>query len=242
MPTHTEHLTGRARTYISRVYTTAHHPHMSSVGTPHLLKVKRVWVISSVPQPSRSLMSFVRFLSSPTASSSRPSASSTSMARSCRKSPSASARWSEPGRMAGSAPNTGYEPKLANFCSNMDPDHTPINIPDSDHNFLYPDDATMIPTSLEGLPNLGASSSSKHTAAASRSMFARIWKQCACHVSGRSGLQETGAVSDREFVATTIFSSQSKGNRDRDTNVVLSLKDEENLQNILERKVDLAVR
>ena len=37
--------------------------------------------------------------------------------------------------------------------------------------------------------------------------------------------QETGAVLDRESVATMIFSSQSKGKRDRDTNVVLSLKD-----------------
>ena len=45
------------------------------------------------------------------------------------------------------------------------------------------------------------------------------------HVSGRTGVQETGAVLDRESVATMIFSSQSKGKRDRDTNVVLSLKD-----------------
>ena len=51
------------------------------------------------------------------------------------------------------------------------------------------------------------------------------------HVSSRPGLQETGAISDRESVATTIFSSQSKGKRDRDTNVVQSLKDGENLQN-----------
>ena len=61
-------------------------------------------------------------------------------------------------------------------------------------------------------------------------------------VSGRTGLQETGAELDREPVAATIFSSQSKGKRDRDTNVVHSLKDRENLQKILERKVDSAVR
>ena len=75
----------RTRTHaqFSRAYTTAHHPHISSVSTPHWLKVKRVRVIFGVSHPSRSLMSFlnvpfVRFpsvLSSPTASSSKPSAS-----------------------------------------------------------------------------------------------------------------------------------------------------------------------
>ena len=40
-----------------------------------------------------------------------------------------------------------------------------------------------------------------------------------------------------------FFSSHSsKGKGDRDTNVVHSLKDRENLQKILGRKVDLAVR
>ena len=79
---YTEHLTGRAHTriFLVRTYTTAHHPHISSVGAPHWLKVKRVRVIFlSVSHPSRSLMSllnvpFVRFpsvLSLPTASSSK---------------------------------------------------------------------------------------------------------------------------------------------------------------------------
>ena len=61
-------------------------------------------------------------------------------------------------------------------------------------------------------------------------------------MSSRSGLQESGAELDRESVGATIFSSQSKGKRDRDTNVVHSLKDKENLQKIFERKVDLAFR
>ena len=47
---------------------------------------------------------------------------------------------------------------------------------------------------------------------------------------------------DRESFVPTIFSSQSKGKRDRDRNVVHSLKDRENLQKIFERKVDSAVR
>ena len=47
-------------------------------------------------------------------------------------------------------------------------------------------------------------------------------------MSGRSGLQETGVKLDRKSVAATLFSSQSIGKRDRDTNVVHSLKDIEN--------------
>ena len=61
-------------------------------------------------------------------------------------------------------------------------------------------------------------------------------------MSGRSGLQETGAELDRESVATTLFRSQSKGKRDRDMNVVHSLNERENIQQVLERKVDFAVR
>ena len=81
--------------------------------------------------------------------------------RSCRKSPSASARWRAwPNGWL--FPNTG-EPKLASFSSYMDLEHTPINIRDSNHNFLCPDGATVIPTP-EGLPYSGASSSSKHSA------------------------------------------------------------------------------
>ena len=112
----------------------------------------------------------------------------------------------------------------------MDPEHTLINIPDSHHNFLCPDDATVIPTSPEGLRNSGASSSSKQTAASRvPSLFgpSSLLKQGACHVSGRSGLKESGAELDKESVATTLSSSQSKGKRDRDTNVVHSLKERE---------------
>ena len=46
-----------------------------------------------------------------------------------------------------------------------------------------------------------------------------------------------------KFVTATLYSSQSKGNGGRDTNVVHSLGEREtHLQKILERKVDLAVR
>ena len=113
---YTEHLTGRAHTHnFSRANTTAHHPHISKCGhTTFGFRRDRVRVFFSGSHPSRSLMSllnvpFVRFpsvFSSPTAPSSRPSASTTSMARSCRNRPSAHARWSESGRMADQVPNT----------------------------------------------------------------------------------------------------------------------------------------
>ena len=75
--------------------------------------------------PSRPLMSmlnvpFVNFpsiLSSLTASSSRPSPSISIRARSRCQSPSGPARWSGLGRKADPAPDTGYEPKLADFFS-----------------------------------------------------------------------------------------------------------------------------
>ena len=67
-----------------------------------------------------------------------------------------------------------------------------------------------------------------------------IWKQSVSHVLGRLGPQEIGAELMRESVATTLFSSQSKGKRDRDT---LCIRwERENLQNIFERKGDFAVR
>ena len=47
---------------------------------------------------------------------------------------------------------------------------------------------------------------------------------------------------ERESVVSTFFSSQSKRKRDRDQNVEHSLRDRENLQKTLERKVDSAVR
>ena len=71
----------------------------------------------------------------------------------------------------------------------------------------------------------------KHSAAAKKPKLAEfrhcsvIGKLMAGHASGLPRLQETGAELDRESVATTLFSSQSKGKRDRDTNVVHSLRD-----------------
>ena len=74
------------------------------------------------------------------------------------------------------------------------------------------------------------------------SLGAGLWKQWRDHgsVDSRTGIQEVGANVDTESVVPTTFSSQSKGKRDRDQNVVHSLR--ENLQKIFEWKVDSAVR
>ena len=47
---------------------------------------------------------------------------------------------------------------------------------------------------------------------------------------------------DRETVVSNLFRSVSKGKRDRDQNVVQTLRDRQNLHIILERKAGLAVR
>ena len=76
------------------------------------------------------------------------------------------------------------------------------------------------------------------------SLRAGLWKQWRDHVSVDSltGIQETGANLDIDSVVSTIFSSKSKGKRDRDQNVVHSLRDRKISKKILERKVDSAVR
>ena len=124
-------------------------------------------------------------------------------------------------------------PKLANFSSYTEPEHTPIDIPDSHQEFPCPE---TTPGAL--------SSSQKAAAGRVSSLFCHssLRKLAAGHVSSHSGLQESGAELDRESVATSVFSLQSRGKRDRDTNAVHSLRDRGNLQKILERKVDMAVR
>ena len=97
----------------SSAKTTAHHPHISSWSTPHC----------SVSQSSRPVMSLLSVPCRPSPSAPRPSASTTSIARSRCNSPSAPARWSKSGRMANPSPNTGYDPNIGNFSSHTDPEH-----------------------------------------------------------------------------------------------------------------------
>ena len=183
---------------------------------------------------------FVRFplvASSPTCSLSRPSASSTNLAVT-RSNPCTSAHWSGmSGCLANPTPHTGYEP---NFCTFMNEEHTPINLADSHRNFPRRGDATIISTTEdpEGFQHSGASSSSKLTAASIiptvlGSLGNKLWKQWRdCEsADSRNGMQEPGANLDRESVVSTLVSSQSKGKRDRDKNVVHSLRDNKSPQN-----------
>ena len=85
-----------------------------------------------------------------------------------------------------------------------------------------------------------------HSAAANKPQAAEF-RHCSVILVSGNGVQVMCQVVlaselDRESVATTLFISQSNGKRDRETNVVHSLWDRENLQKILERKVHLAVR
>ena len=61
-------------------------------------------------------------------------------------------------------------------------------------------------------------------------------------VDSHNSIQKTGADPDTETVVSTLVRSESKGQRDRDQNVVQSLRDRENLHKILERKTEMAVR
>ena len=99
-------------------------------------------------------------LSSPCASSSRAPMSLTGRTRSWCQSPDAPARWRESVRLVDSAPNTGYEPNLANSSSCTHPEHTAIDIPDRHQDFWCSDVVTMMSTSAESIPNSEALSSS----------------------------------------------------------------------------------
>ena len=75
-------------------------------------------------------------------------------------------------------------------------------------------------------------SSSKHTAAASRVPTVLGWTHLADHesVDSRQSIRETGADRGRETVVSTFFRSESKGKRNRDINVVQSVRDRANLK------------
>ena len=131
-----------------------------------------------------------------------------------------------------------YEPK---FCVDANDKHTPINLPNSNGIFPHDCNATIAATSKEpDVPlHSGAYSSSKHTAAANY-----LWKQLADDesVDSRNSIGETGADLDRDTSVSTLLRTESRGKRDRDQNVVQSLRDREHLHQILERKAESAVR
>ena len=56
-------------------------------------------------------------------------------------------------------------------------------------------------------------------------------------VANRTSIKETCADMNRATVVSSFFGSVSKGKRDRDQNVVQTLRDRQHLQKILERKI-----
>ena len=58
----------------------------------------------------------------------------------------------------------------------------------------------------------------------------------------RTCIKETCADMDRETVVSSLLGSMSKEKRDRDQNVVQTLRDIQHLHKILDRKAELAVR
>ena len=211
-------------------------------------------VIAHAPSHLVSLMSmlsvpFVPFPSLLSSSSASPSRSTTTVqtCTRCRWLPSSApaSHWTESGRLTDSALNTGYEPNLADFSNYTNTEHTQIYIPDNNSDFRCSDDVIMISGTARGVSNSEALSSSRKAAARKVSfLFGHTSSRetGVGHVSSRSSYREIEAELDREPVATTIFSSQSGGERDRELKFVHALRDRDNLQKILERKVDLAIQ
>ena len=60
------------------------------------------------------------------------------------------------------------------------------------------------------------------------------------YVLGRTSIKETCADRDRETLVSSLFESVSREKKDRDQNVVQTLRDWQNLHRILQRKAGLA--
>ena len=136
----------------------------------------------------------------------------------------------------------GYEPK---FCIDVDGERALINFPSRNVSFPEEYDATIAASEDPNKPRQSlASSSSQHSAASIVPTLSKIGsvgisyrKLVADHgaVVSRTCIKETCADMDRETVV-------SKGKRDRDQNVVQSLRGMQNLPKFLERKAEVAVR
>ena len=208
------HLTRRAHTHIFLVDRVAFHS-CALCMAQDVVRVKRVRVVILCSLPSRSLMSLLNIphCSFPHVLSSPTCSRSRPSASTTSMGSSFRVNPCEPARWS------GMSGRMADPASNTGCEPHPSH-------FFSPAAAKQQQTeflSTFGLPSL--------------------WKQMADHVSGRPGLQESGGnFGQRICCNNDFFSSKSIGKRDQDTNVVHSLKDRENLQQILERIADSTVR
>ena len=140
------------------------------------------------------------------------------------------------GRLANPTQNTGYEPNLYR-CINEE--HTPINPPDS---FQCRDDGTIISAAGDPeVPYPGASSSSKQTAASKASTVSESSGVSLCKQRPES-VDSRARLMWMENLLLQPFSLLSQKGRERSRSKRRAFLETENLQKILERKVDSAVR
>ena len=187
---------------------------------------------------------FPPILSSLTASLTPSAASPTPLTR-IWLNPCATPLWSGPsGHLADPTPNTGYEPK---FCIDVSSEHTPINLPTRKSSFQLEWCDNRRFGDLNFPRHTGASSSSRHTEASTvptSSVGTSFRKLVADYdsVVSQTSSRKLAADVDHATIVPSVFESASRRKRDRDQNDVHSLKDRQNLQNILARKAELAAR
>ena len=165
-------------------------------------------------------------LSSPTCSLTRPYASSTPLTG-IRRNPCATPPWGGmSGHLATPIPDTSYEPK---FCIDVSSEHMPINLAAT----IATAEDLDVPRQFWSFKQQQALRSSKQGSHLSKqsSLGNNLTKVLADNdsVDSRYSIRASCADSERETVVSTLFRSESKGKRDRDQNVVQSLRDRGNL-------------
>ena len=163
-----------------------------------------------------------------------------------RRDPSATPLWGGPsGHRADPTPNTGYEPK---FCIDVSGEHTLINLPTRNVGFPQEYDSTIaasedldLPSTFRSIKQQPAHGSTLWKLGSLGAGFRKLSGDYDS-VASRTSIKETCADMDRETVVSSLFVSVSKEKRDRDQNVVQTLRDRQNLHKILERKAEVAVR
>ena len=142
------------------------------------------------------------------------------------------------GRVAGPIPNESYANK---FCIDVDSEHTPINLPSRNMGFQQEYDATIAAPEDLNLPrhSVAPSSSSQHSAASNVPTLSNL---ASAGTSSKKLVADYGAVVIRTCIKEICATVVSKGKKDRDQNIVQTVRDRQNIHKVLERKAELAVR
>ena len=161
------------------------------------------------------------------------------------KPPCTTPLWGGPsGHLADPIPNTDYEPK---FCIDVSSELTPINLPSRKSSFNLENDATIAASEGFDLLQHSGASGSRHSVASTVPTLLKLGSSSTRKLvvdcdSVASLLSSTrNVVADHETVVS-VEESVSRGKRDRDLNVVQTLKDIHSVHKFLERKAELAVQ